>query len=108
MQPDTTADGRGDRLVVRKESRMRVTANLDEECAAKLRRLQSLTQLSAAELVRLGIDRLDCERAEHDRGRLDALLSSGFVGCLPDAPEDLATNYKDYLTDALEDRHRAG
>lgn len=87
---------------------MRVTAELSEEHASKLRRLQSLTQLSAAEIIRQGIDLLDCQQSERNWERLDAILSSGFVGCLQDAPEDLATNYKDYLTDALEEKHRAG
>ena len=87
---------------------MRVTAQLDEERTAKVRRLQSLTQLSAAEIVRQGIDLLDCQQAERSRVRLDAILSSGFVGCLQDAPEDLATNYKSYLMDALAEKHRAG
>ena len=87
---------------------MRVTAQLDEERTAKVRRLQSLTQLSAAEIVRQGIDLLDYQQSEHSRERLDAILSSGFVGCLQDAPEDLAINYKAYLMDALEEKHRAG
>ncbi len=87
---------------------MRVTAQLDEERTAKVRRLQSLTRLSAAEIVRQGIDLLDRQQLERGQERLDAILSSGFVGCLQDAPEDLATNYKAYLTDALAEKHRAG
>ena len=90
------------------EVNMKVTAQLDEERAAKVRRLQSLTQLSAAEIVRQGIDLLDNHQSERCRTRLDALLSSDFVGCVQDAPEDLATNYKAYLTDALEEKHHAG
>lgn len=87
---------------------MRVTAQLDEERTAKLRRLQSLTQLSAAEIVRQGIDLLDSRESELCRERLDAILASDFVGCLKDAPEDLASNYKAYLMDALEKKYRAG
>ena len=87
---------------------MRVTAQLDEDHTAKLRRLQSLTQLSAAEIVRQGIDLLDGQQAERCRERLDAILASDFVGCVTDGPEDLASNYKDYLMDALEKKHRAG
>lgn len=87
---------------------MRVTAKLDEERTEKVRRLQSLTQLSAAEIVRQGIDLLDCQQSEFSRERLDAILSSSFVGCLQDAPEDLATNYKAYLADDLAEKHRAG
>ena len=87
---------------------MRVAAELDDERAAKLRRLQSLTQMSAAEIVRQGIDLLDCQQEERCRDRLDAILASDFVGCLKDGPEDLASNYKDYLTDDLEKKYRAG
>lgn len=87
---------------------MRVAAELDDERAAKLRRLQSLTQMSAAEIVRQGIDLLDGQQEDRCRERLDAILSSDFVGCLEDGPEDLASNYKDYLTDDLEKKYRAG
>lgn len=51
---------------------------------------------------------MDRQQSARSREPLDAILSSGFVGCLQDAPEDLATNYKAYLTDALAEKHRAG
>lgn len=86
---------------------MQVTAQLDEERTAKLKRLQLLTQLSAEEILNQGIDLVEQQQTELCREHSDAILNSDFVGCLKDAPEDLATNYKAHLMDALEKKHRA-
>ncbi len=86
---------------------MQITAHLNEERAAKLERLQSLTQLSTEEILGQGIDLVEQQQAELWQNYSNAILSSDFVGCLKDAPEDLATNYKAYLMDALEKKHRA-
>ena len=85
---------------------MQVTAQLDDERAAKLKRLQSLTQLSAEEILSQGIDLVEQQQTELWQERSDAVLNSDFVGCLKDAPEDLATDYKAYLMDALEEEPR--
>ena len=84
---------------------MRVTTQLDEERTAKLKRLQSLTQLSAEEILSLGIDLVEQQQAGRCRERLDAILTSGFVGCLKDAPEDLATNYRRYFAEAMQEKY---
>ena len=76
---------------------MRINARLDDERAEKLNQLQSLTQLSASEIVKRAIDFLHRQQVRRSRERLDALLSSDFVGCA-EGPEDLAGRYKQYLT----------
>lgn len=86
---------------------MQVTAQLDEKRTEKLRRLQSLTQLSAEEILSRGIDLVEQQQAERCRERLDAILNSGFVGCLQDAPEDLATNYRQYFTEVMQEKYDA-
>ncbi len=86
---------------------MQITAQLNEESAAKLQRLQSLTQMSAEEILGQGIDLVEQQQSELWRHHSNAILNSDFVGCLKNAPEDLATNYKSYLMDALEEKHRA-
>jgi len=86
---------------------MQVTAQLDEERAAKLKRLQSLTQLSAGEILSQGIDLVEQQQTELCRSRADAILNSGFVGCLKDAPEDLATNYRQYFAEVMQEKYDA-
>ena len=81
---------------------------MDEGRAATLTSLQARTQMSATEIVGRGIDLVAEEQAKRHRQSLDAILSSGFVGCLHDAPEDLAANYRNYLAEALQEEHDAG
>ncbi len=86
---------------------MRVNARLDDERAEKLRQLQSLTQLSTSEIVKGAIDLLHRQQAERSRDKLNALLSSDFVGCA-EGPADLASQYKRYLIRDLEEKHGIG
>ncbi len=86
---------------------MRVNARLDDERAEKLRQLQSLTRLSTSEIVKRAIDLLHRQQAGRSRDKLDALLSSNFVGCA-EGPEDLASQYKRYLIRDLEEKHGIG
>lgn len=77
------------------------TLDLDAECAAKLERLQSTAEMSASEIIGWGIELVDQWHAEQCRERLDAVLTSGFVGCLSAAPSDLAQNHRRYLDEAF-------
>ncbi len=86
---------------------MRINAILDDERAEKLRQLQSLTRPSASEIVKRAIDLLHRYQSERSRDKLDALLSSDFVGCA-EGPADLASRYKPPLTRDLEDKHGLG
>jgi hypothetical protein len=82
---------------------MRINARLDDDRAEKLKELQSLTRLSASEIVKQAIDLLHIKQIRRSRERLDALLASDFVGCA-EGPEDLADRYKEYLTRDLGDK----
>ena len=82
---------------------MRINAMLDDERAEKLRQLQSLTRLSTSETVKRAIDLLHRQQAGRSRDKLDALLSSDFVGCA-EGPADLASQYKRYLRRDLAER----
>ncbi len=86
---------------------MRVNARLDDERAEKLRQLQSLTRLSTSEIVKRALDLLHSQQSERSRGKLDALLSSNFVGCA-EGPADLASQYKRYLIRDLEEKYGVG
>ena len=86
---------------------MRINARLDDERAEKLRQLQVSTQLGISEIVRRAIDLLHRQQAERSRKKVDDLLSSDFIGCA-EGPEDLAGNYKRYLTESLSGKHGPG
>ena len=86
---------------------MRVSARLDDERSEKLRQLQALTRLSTSEIVKRAIDLLHRQQAGRSRDKLDALLSSDFVGCAQ-GPADLAGQYKRYLIRDLEEKHGIG
>lgn len=86
---------------------MRINARLDDERVEKLRQLQSTTRLSTSEILKRAIDVLHRQHAGQSREKLDALLASGFVGCA-EGPEELASQYKQYLTHDLEHKHGAG
>lgn len=75
--------------------------DLDAECAAKLERLQTAAEMSASKIIGWGIDLVDQWHAERCRERLDAVLTSEFVGCLSAAPSDLAQNHRRYLDEAF-------
>ena len=86
---------------------MRINARLDSERTNKLRQIQALTGLTASDVVKQAIDLLYQQESRYARHRLNALLSSGFVGCA-EGPEDLASQYKRYLTSDLEEKHGIG
>ncbi len=86
---------------------MRVNARLDDERAEKLRQLQALTRLSTSEIVKRAIDLLHRQQAGRSRDKIDALLSSDFVGCAT-GPADLASQYKRYLRRDLGEKHGIG
>ena len=82
---------------------MQVMAQLDEQRSVKLKRLQALTRLSVEEILSRGIDLVEQQQAERSRERSDAIIASDFVGCLQDAPEDLASNYRQYFAGVMQD-----
>ncbi len=86
---------------------MRINARLDDERAEKLSRLQASTRLGTSEIVKRAIDLLYRQQTERSRNKVDDLLSSDFIGCA-EGPEDLASNYKHYLTQSLDDKHGSG
>ena len=86
---------------------MRINARLDDDRAEKLRQLRASTRLGTSEIVKRAIDLLHRQQELRSRAKIDDLLSSDFVGCA-EGPEDLASNYKRYLRESLEDKHGAG
>ena len=79
---------------------MRVDVRLDEASAGKLSRLQTLTGLSAGDVLEQAIECLHKEHMASVQNRLDSLLSSEFIGCA-EGPRNLASAYKQYLANDL-------
>ncbi|MDE0444649.1 MAG: hypothetical protein OXL38_21400 [Gammaproteobacteria bacterium] len=75
---------------------MRVSVRFDEERARKLKQLQSFTGQSASNVLSRAVDLLYAQRVAKARDKIEALLSSDFIGCTA-GPEDLADRSKDYL-----------
>lgn len=82
-------------------SDVRINARLTGEDAARFRQLLERSGGSASDLLR---DALREYHAMHLRPQRDPLeLLAGYIGT-GDGPEDLSSNYKAYLTEALEDK----
>ena len=85
---------------------MRVNARFDDQRAEKLRLIQSLTGMSASDVLKHAIDLLHERQVTHAKTRVDALLTSDLIGC-SDGPGDLADQYKHYLSEDLNNKHGA-
>ncbi len=71
--------------------------DLGDECVATLERLQTTAGMTASEIIGWGVEMVERWHAERCRERLDAVLTSGFVGSLNAAPSDLAQSHRRYL-----------
>ena len=74
---------------------------LGEAHTARLEHLRAVIGLSESEIIRLGLDLVEKQHEQRCRDRLDDLLASPFVGCLQDAPEDLAESHRRYLDETF-------
>ncbi|MFT4178567.1 MAG: hypothetical protein QM612_03775 [Thermomonas sp.] len=80
---------------------VRINARLTGEDALRYQQLLERSGGSASDLLR---DALREYHAAHLRPKRDPLaLLAGYIGA-GDGPEDLSSNYKAYLTEALEDK----
>ena len=76
--------------------------------SAKLEQLQAVTGLSEGEIIGLGLDLVEKQHEQRCRDRLDDLLASPFLGCLQEAPEDLADNHRRYLDETYDGQSGVG
>ena len=80
----------------------------EDESSDKLEQLQAALGLSESEIIDRGLDLVEKQHAQRCRDRLDAVLASPFVGCLQDAPEDLADNHRRYLDETFGEQSGVG
>ena len=52
-------------------------------------------------MARTGTDLGEPQHVDRCRDRAEALLASDFVGCLSEAPSDLAADHRRYLTESF-------
>ena len=85
---------------------MRINARLDERSEENLEFIKEVTGENVTRIIK---DLLE-ERARQLRqknkpgSKMKALLESDFVGCA-EGPEDLSTNYKEYIYQGLKEKH---
>lgn len=83
---------------------MRINARLDETRSQKLEYLKKATHAGISEIVKEAID-VYYDRVKGKKPRpAEIFRESGFIG-IGEGPEDLSVRYKDYLTEALEEKH---
>jgi S-ribosylhomocysteine lyase LuxS involved in autoinducer biosynthesis len=83
---------------------LRINARLDEKAANDLKFLKDSTDTTNTEALKAALHFY----AEHLRNEAQrskqALLDSGFIGCF-EGPEDLSTNYKKYVAEAIDAKY---
>lgn len=86
---------------------IRINARLDEQAANDLSFLRhELGETSITHVIKLSIRKLaeevrDSTKAKHQKR---IWLDSGYIGSF-EGSEDLSTNYKQYLTDILDEKY---
>ena len=82
---------------------IRINARLTGEDARRFRELQRREGLSASDLLRDALREYHASRVKPRTNAAKLLEASGFVGS-GEGPADLSTRYKDYLTEAIEQK----
>jgi len=83
---------------------MRINARLDPDHEEKLQYLARTTRRNYSDVVKEALDLYYAKARGEAESSLAVLRESGFVG-VAEGPEDLAANYKAYLTEDLSAKH---
>jgi len=84
---------------------MRVNARLDSDRATKLNYIRQRTNQGTSEIMKAAIDfYYEKLRQETPVKPLQLLRESGLVGCA-EGDADLSVNYKQYLTESLNEKY---
>jgi len=85
---------------------LRINARLDEQAANDLEFLKDSTNANNTEVLKAALRfYANSLRNEAQRSK-QAMMDSGLVDSF-EGPEDLATNYKKYLTEAIDEKYSA-
>ncbi len=83
---------------------MRINARLDEEHSRKLEQLKATHQMGVSDILKRAIDLLYAQEAAAPKKKLSSLLGSELIG-IGDAPENLASDYKQLLKADMASKH---
>jgi hypothetical protein len=86
---------------------MRINARLDEETSNDLLFLrQELGETSVTDVLKYSLKRTAQELRDKLRAKSQKQiwLTSGFIGCI-DGAEDLSSNYKHYVAEAVDEKY---
>ena len=84
---------------------MRVNARLDSDRAMKLNYIRQRTNQGTSEIMKSAIDfYYEKLRQKTPVKPLQLLRESGLIGCA-EGDADLSVNYKEYLTDSLNEKY---
>ncbi len=83
---------------------MRINARLDDEYSRKLEQLKATHHMGVSDILKRAIDLLYAQETAAPRQKLSALLGSELIG-IGDAPENLASDYKQLLNADLSAKH---
>lgn len=84
---------------------MRVNARIDSDRASKFNYIRQRTNQGTSEIIKAAID-LYYERLRQETTvkPLQLLQQAGLIGCAEGEP-DLSVNYKQYLTESLNEKY---
>ncbi|MBD2278648.1 CopG family transcriptional regulator [Anabaena cylindrica UHCC 0172] len=84
---------------------MRVNARLDSDRASKFNYIRQRTNQGASDIMKVAID-LYYEKLHQESPvkPLQLLRESGLIGCA-EGDSDLSVNYKQYLTESLNEKY---
>jgi hypothetical protein len=82
----------------------RINARFSGEDVKRFRELQRQTRQSASEVLREAVRRYHSQAVKPRRSAYEIMSESGFIGSV-DGPEDVSTNKKKYITEALRKKY---
>lgn len=82
----------------------RINARLEQEYMDKLEVLKNQQHSSITQVLKMAIDEYYASHVSAAATQREALLGSGFIGCI-EGEEDLSETYKSHLADGLGAKH---
>ncbi|ELS32762.1 MULTISPECIES: ribbon-helix-helix protein, CopG family [Pseudanabaena] len=83
---------------------MRVNARLDSDRTNKFQYIRQRTNQGTSEIMKAAIDLYYEKLRQESPKPLQLLQQAGLIGCAEGDP-DLSVNYKQYLTDSLNEKY---
>jgi uncharacterized membrane protein YccC len=87
---------------------LRINARLDEQTASDLQFLREvLGDKSITDVLKYALQQVAQDLRDRARAKRQKQLwqDSGLIGCIQDAPADLAVNYKHYVAEYLDEKY---